>query len=132
MINKEDDFIKAYNKVCETIKGYMKSKTVEVCRKVATSPAPRFYISAEEALRHYSKWKKTGKLNFKKKSTEQMYLLIFKRYEAILERDGNLTFSYIAMSEALNSEAPCFYMNPDLAYLFYYKAMKHKRQRMKR
>ena len=132
MTQKEKDFLEAYNKCMKNIKRPVVMKVHEICRLVALSPAPRFYVSVEEALRQYRRYKRTGQIDFPRQSTRKMYMEIFRRYEEALEKCGASCFKFSIMNDILESQAPCFYMETSSAFKFYYRAMSHKRKSCRR
>ena len=129
---KEKDFLEAYDKMLRTIKRPLVMKTSDICKRVAENPAPRFYVSVDEALRQYRIFKRTGTLAFPRQSTRRMYAEIFRRYEEALEKYGSCSFKFSIMSQVIQSQAPCFYLEPCTAFKFYYRAMYHKRKRSKK
>jgi hypothetical protein len=60
-----------------------------------------------------------------------MYAEIFARVEKLIELSNGIMPRYAAMEIVLSQQAPCFYLNDTSAWLFYYNALKHKRQKPK-
>jgi hypothetical protein len=60
-----------------------------------------------------------------------MYAEIFARVEKLIELSNGIMPRYAAMEIVLAQKAPCFYLNDTSAWLFYYNACKHKRNKTK-
>lgn len=97
-----------------------------VCAQAALLPAPRFYITPKQALEQYRYYKKYGNLSSLNNLTRQMYLEIFDRFDNICKNKKD--FLYQCMQEVLNQQAPQFYINPDSAIAYYYRAINNQRK----
>lgn len=61
-----------------------------------------------------------------------MYAEIFARYEKLMEASGGMVYQYRMMELVLNQTAPSFYLSEESAPVFYYKAMRKKRNKHKK
>lgn len=91
------------------------------------SAAPQFYVTPKQALYAYNKYKRTGTISASSEITRQMYLCIFGKYDAALAAGNGADFKYSIMQDVLESAAPSFFINPSVAFVFYYRAMAYKR-----
>ncbi len=99
-----------------------------LCRTVAQSPAPQFYITPKQALEKYSLWEQTGRIEGESEYTRRMYQDIFTRFRARYAESGGIDFKYVIMQDVLEQPAPSFYINPNAALTFYYRAMAYRRR----
>lgn len=101
----------------------------KLCAVVSTSEAPQFYITPKQALEKYNEYKRTGTIAHCGSSevTRSMYKAIFERYEVASANSRGLDFKYSIMQDVLESPAPSFYISPNTAFAFYYRAMAYKR-----
>lgn len=128
---REKDFLKVFDETSKTLAAnHIVFKTVDICRMVANSTAPRFYVSLEQALYQYRLYRK-GKSYIRCEERRKMYAEIFTRYEKLMELSGGSAYQYNIMDIVLSQEAPSFYMSNQYAPLFYYKAMNKKRKKTK-
>lgn len=100
------------------------------CPLAAASVAPQFYLAPTHALEIYAQYKNTGTTEAKKGMTQQMYVELFKRYEQLLaENDSKNTHlsKYSIMQDAIETQAPSFFIEPSYAVNFYFRAMAYKR-----
>lgn len=98
-----------------------------LCKVVAQSPAPQFYISPKHALEKYNLYLQTGTIHTDCPYTRQMYLDIFTRFQSIYLQKNNIDFKYAIMQDVLDTPAPSFYINPSSALAFYYRSMAYRR-----
>lgn len=128
---KERDFLSVFY---ETLSEYQRLgvpiDTKSLCRIVAKQAAPCFYVSLEQALFQYGLYK-NGKSNIYSEIKRRMYAEIFARVEKLIEMSNGIMPRYAAMEIVLAQQAPCFYLNDTSAWLFYYNACRHKRQKTK-
>ena len=128
---KERDFLSAYY---ETLTEYQRHgvpiDTKSLCRIVANKAAPCFYVSIEQALFQYGLYK-NGKSNICNEVRRSMYAEIFARVEKLIKLSNGIMPRYAAMEIVLAQEAPCYYLNDDSSWRFYYKACKNKRKKHK-
>jgi hypothetical protein len=128
---KERDFLSVFY---ETLSEYQRLgvpiDTKSLCRIVAKQAAPCFYVSLEQALFQYGLYK-NGKSNICSEIKRRMYAEIFARVEKLIEMSNGIMPRYAAMEIVLAQQAPCFYLNDTSAWLFYYNACRHKRQKTK-
>lgn len=129
---KERDFLSVFY---ETLNEYQRLgvpiDTKSLCRIVAKQAAPCFYVSLEQALLQYGLYK-NGKSNICSEMKRSMYAEIFARVEKLIKMSNGIMPRYAAMEIVLAQKAPCFYLNDTSAWLFYYNACKHKRQKRKK
>jgi hypothetical protein len=95
---------------------------------VANSAAPCFYVTQEQALKQYRRYK-YGHSNIKNDVRRQMFAEIFVRFENLMKQ-ANM-YQYAAMDIVLNQPAPSFYFTDLSAIRFYYNAMEKKREKIK-
>ena len=122
---KQLHFIEAVQQLWDS-KTFTRANLSRICRRVATLSAPQFYITPKQALEQYNRYKHTGRIYCKNPHIRQMYIDIFERYEQQVS-NGDDDFKYIIMQNVLSEPAPSFYINPNNAMTFYYRAMKYKR-----
>lgn len=128
---KERDFLSAFYKALDEYQRLgVLIDTKSLCRIVAKKAAPCFYVSSEQALLQYGLYK-NGKSNICSETKRRMYAEIFARVEKLIELSNGIMPRYAAMEIVLAQEAPCFYLNDTSAWLFYYNACKHKRNKTK-
>lgn len=106
-------------------------KTTDICKVVAKTPAPCFYVSTEQALFQYWLYK-NGKSDIRNEVRRKMYAEIFVRFEDLMKRSGGSMYLYAAMEVILSQTAPCFYLNDSSAISFYYRAMEKKKEKSKK
>lgn len=127
---RQTHFVQAVDKLWKTAFASRPNLTY-LCRAVAQSPAPQFYVSPKHALEQYNLWLSTGTVRTACPYTRQMYLDIFTRFQARYDRQGGIDFKYSVMQDILEQPAPSFYINPSAARAFYYRALAEKRKRNK-
>lgn len=128
---KERDFLKAFDAVAKQYQVHgMTFKTVDICRMVANTAAPCFYVSLEQALLQYRLYRQ-GKSNIQNLVRRQMFAEIFVRFENLMKESNGGLFMCDAMNTVLEQPAPCFYLNDTSSVLFYYKARRKKRNRLR-
>lgn len=127
---RDNDFLNAY---LEAVKAnyYAGKRTSEICEMVANSSAPRYYVSAEEALHQYNVFKKTGFVEVKQESSVRMYLELFKKFEDVLSSARGEMTKIDAMTYAINTPASCFFLKPSFARVYIYRVMRRRRNRRK-
>lgn len=103
-------------------------KTTDVCKMVANTAAPCFYVSLEQALLQYRLYKQ-GKSNIRSDVRRQMFAVIFMRFESLMKSANGGLYKYAAMSSVLEQPAPSFYLTDTSSVLFYYNARKKKRKK---
>jgi hypothetical protein len=127
--HRQKDFLAVYDKsVKELVSLNIAFRTKDVCKLVAQSKAPRFYVSLEEALYQYRLYVR-GKSDIRCIERRKMYAEIFSRYEQLMIASGGVAYQYDIMSAVLMQPAPSFYLSDSSAISFYYKAMKEKRKK---
>lgn len=128
---READFLRIFDTM---VKSYRERnilfKTTDICKDVAKQPAPCFYVTTEQALHQYRLYRK-GQSNIKSIERRKMFAEIFTRFEYIMNMSQGSLYQYAAMDIVLSQEAPCFYLNDTSAVLFYYKARRNKRNKIK-
>ena len=103
-------------------------KMYEIINLAASHPAPRFYVSYENARRYVSELERGKELNLKVKHTIDMYKELHRRY-VLLRKErreaGVRRINYTLLEEIIDSPAPSFYASSDgLRWLFY----RHKKK----
>lgn len=101
----------------------------DICKMVAASPAPRFYIEPRKAVEHYKKYR-DGVSKIRHPMKRKMYAEIFARYEAIMSqisKNNRHYFRIIVFEQVLKQPAPCFYLEENSAVKYYYKILYEKR-----
>ncbi len=125
---RQQHFVEAVDRLWKA-KFISRPRLSYLCRTVAESPAPQFYITPKQALEQYNRWEQTGEIRCEGEQTRRMYLDIFTRFRARYAESGGIDFKYVVMQEVLEQPAPSFYINPSAALTFYYRAMAHRRSR---
>jgi hypothetical protein len=82
----------------------------KLVKKAMEFPAPRFYISYEEARRILSRMSRGVSVNIKRKEKKSMYQDLFNKFQEQRENGKSVP---AALLEAINSEAPEFYINKE-------------------
>lgn len=95
----------------------------DVCKIVAQKPAPKFYVSLEEALYQYRLYTK-GKSNIRRVERRKMYAEIFYKYEELMRQSQGKAHQYSIMSAVLEQPAASFYLADPVS--FYYRALRKK------
>jgi hypothetical protein len=108
---KEEDIRMAYKKAILSFGGRAPFiRKDRLVKKAMGFPAPRFYISYEEARRVMSRISKGAPVNIKRKEKRRMYQDLFNKFQ---EQRKNGKGAPAALLEAINSEAPEFYINKE-------------------
>lgn len=94
----------------------------DIFRKVACSPARRFYVSEQRAALVISQWRSSGKLAVASPLRRRMFEEIAGRADRIMHENPLTSFSD-AVFEAVNSPAPSFYITPGSARTLIYRAL---------
>lgn len=120
---RDTDFMETYHSV---IKRHAKKavfmKRDSLLQETIDSPAKRFYVSEEQAVRTISRMLRGETPGCKSPLKKKMYKEIFKRVVACaMECDDTLTD---IIYKVVNSEAPCFYIGLKTARILYYKLMR--------
>ena len=85
----------------------------DICRTVAETPCPRFWVSEERALIVVSElYKGRYVLDSMKPLTREMYIEIFRRVDSLRSENPN-TPLYDLVFQVVNSPAPKFYLTPE-------------------
>lgn len=93
-----------------------------IFRKVAESPASRFFVSEQRAYLVISQWRRTGHLPVSTPLRRRMFALISERVDEILGRNPDYSLQD-AVFDAVNSPAPSFFLTPGSARTLIYKAL---------
>lgn len=105
-------------------------KMEDIIAAAAAGPAPRFYVSFENARRFVSliiRGKKIPLLNKKKMA---MYEELAKKYIARrkqLREDGERYVNYVLLEEIIETPAPSFYADAETLRCLFYQYMRLKR-----
>lgn len=123
---RDKDFLDSYTNV---IKRYGKKapyiKRDDLLLETILSPAKRFYVSEEQALRTISKILKGQSVVFKNILKKKMYDEILRRVMEKWDRDKE-PLIYL-LCRIINEPAPRFYINLKSARILYYKLLTHKK-----
>lgn len=96
----------------------------QIFRNVSRSPAERFFVSEQRAMVVITHKKRTGEWTLTTPLRVQMFEEIEHRADALLE-SGAVDNYEDAVYEAVNSEAPCFYLTPRSCRTIIYEALKN-------
>ncbi len=99
----------------------------EVCSLAAASQAPQFYISTKQALIRYYAFKQSGIIDVEELN-QQQFSEIFRRFEQLMKKNKGLK-PYKCMAQVLRQPAPSFYINPNSALFYYYRAIKNRNKK---
>lgn len=109
MRNRE--LYKAYRHAIANTKAHISLR--EVCRTVANTPCPRFWVSEERASIVISNiYKGQYILDNMRPRTREMYMEIFRRVDNLRTTHPN-TPLYDLVFQVVNSPAPKFYLTPE-------------------
>lgn len=119
---RDRDFMDAYKSI---LKQYGENapfiKKEILIQETVAHPAKRFYVSPEQALRIISRLLKNQKVNFKNEVKKKMYLALLQKVRERLPSEHPLIY---IITEAIYTEAPCFYLTPGSASILYYQLIK--------
>ncbi len=93
----------------------------EMFRRAAETKTSRFWVSERRAAIVISSMLKGDRLEYMSPKRREMYYEIFKIFKKIRLRSPEMTI-YDAAYEAVNSEAPEFYLTPKSAKVLIYRA----------
>lgn len=105
-----------------------------ICKIIANSPAPRFYVGVSLAMLEYSRYKK-GISAIRRAEARKMYAEIFARYEQLVRiavASGQIVRKYETMRRVLEQEAPSFYYSDISALKTYYRFSQKRRNEKRR
>lgn len=120
--DRDNDFLESYVSVIKRYNGeapYQKRDTL--LSETILSPAKRFYVSEEQALRIVSRMLRGHVVTFKNSLKKLMYEEILNRVKKEL-RNGEKSLTLI-ISKVINQEAPRFYIDLKSARILYYKLL---------
>ncbi len=101
----------------------------KVCEYVALHMSARsYYVSAKHALSEYYRYLKTGSLAHLSSERREMFSSIFSRYRAKLDSIGNSRSHIDIMGDVVLECAPSFYIKPESAIFYYYRAIKQSKR----
>lgn len=94
-------------------------------RRIVNHPAKCFYVTAEEALKKYSKFKNTGELLCRNKECKEKYLEVFARFEKLMQEYYDFR-KLDVMHMVVSSPAPKFYIKHETARIILNRNIKKK------
>lgn len=94
-----------------------------IFRRISRSAAPRFFISESRAFTMIRHKKRSGSWEGVNKLRLSMLEEIERRTDQLMKADKTLTMEE-AVYEAVNSEAPCFYLTPGSIRTIIYETLK--------
>ncbi len=118
---KATDFAEVVFKV---MREHYEKKMGDVMKIAAAKPAPRFYVSFENARRFVSLLERGEKIPLRQKNTIAMYEELHRRFVALRRykrQHGVRRANYTLLEEIINQPAPSFYTDAEtLRCLFYW------------
>lgn len=96
-----------------------------IFRQTADAPASRFFVSEDRVLNVMRRRRASGSFGVCRGKRLLMYEELERRINSILAADPSFTL-YEAIFEAVNSQAPHFYLTPKSVRTILYNIMKHK------
>jgi hypothetical protein len=94
-------------------------------RRIVSHPAKCFYVTAEEALKKYAKYKQTGELRCRNKECREKYLEVFSRFEQKMHEYYDFR-KLDVMYMVVSSPAPKFYIKHETARIILNRNIKKK------
>ncbi len=94
----------------------------EIFRKVALSPAPRYYVSEQRAFLVINQWRSTGEMPVNSRLRRKMFEEIAGKADSLMKRNPEMSL-YDAVFDAVNSAATSFFLTPGSARTIIYKAL---------
>lgn len=123
---RDRDFLDSYTSV---IKRHGKEapyiKRDDLLLEAILSPAKRFYVSEEQALRTISKMLKGQTVVFKNNLKKKMYDELLKRVREKWDQDKEPLIYFLC--KIIYEPAPRFYINLKSARILYYKLLTRKK-----
>ena len=112
--------------LCATYRNIISEATYiylpDILRKVAESPASRFFVSEQRAYLVISQWRKSGVLSVTTPLRRRMFEDIWEIASDLMTQNQELSL-YDAVFEAVNSPAPSFYLTPGSTRTLIYRAL---------
>ena len=105
-------------------------KMGDIIAAAAAGPAPRFYVSFENARRFVSLIMRGKKIPLVNKDKMAMYEELAKKYIARrkqLRNDGERYVNYTLLEEIIETPAPSFYADAKTLRFLFYRYMRLKR-----
>lgn len=105
-------------------------KMGDIIKAAAAGPAPRFYVSFENARRFVSLIIRGREIPLANKEKMAMYEELAKKYIARrkqLREDGERYVNYTLLEEIIESPAPSFYTDVETLRCLFYQYMRLKR-----
>lgn len=118
----------------EAVFALMRERSMDKMRDIiaaaAAGPAPRFYVSFENARRFVSLIIRGQKIPLVNKDKMAMYEELAKKYIARrkqLRKDGERYVNYTSLEEIIETPAPSFYTDAETLRCLFYQYMRLKR-----
>lgn len=117
---KGQDLVNALHKAMSENPDKKIGELFEIARKM---PAPRFYITSENAMRFVSRLDRGLELPFKNDNKKRMYQELYNRLK---KKRGDKKGCYTLLEEIITSPAPEFYMDVETFKQVFYKTIRNK------
>ena len=100
----------------------------KIIEKAASTTAPRFFVSFENARRFVSMLVRKKRLPLVNKNKIEMYMELYKRYKRLRKEDANNpVIHYTALEKIIEEPAPSFYLDVETFRCLLYKALRERK-----
>lgn len=120
------------------LKAYMKQIAIsrsihlpDICKAVALSPAPRFWVSPMRAAIVISQIRRGDRLDNMRPTTRDMFMEIYRRAISLQAEHPDLTMLAIAR-KVVESPAPQWYLTPDTVKVLICRSRRMSRRHNRR
>lgn len=121
---KGEDVVNALFKAMSGNTGKKLFELFEIAQKM---PAPRFYVTFDNARRFVSMLDRGLDLPFKNENKKRMYQELHSRLKT---KRGDKEGCYTLLEEIITSPAPEFYMDAETFKQLFYKTIRSKRKKL--
>lgn len=115
----------------ETLKNCRKSDPFvsleNIIHRAASTKAPRFFVSFENARRFVSLLVRKKRLPLVNKNKIELYKELYRRYKRLCQNDSeNPVIHYTALEKIIEEPAPSFYLDTETFRCLLYKALRER------
>ncbi|MBQ5664094.1 MAG: hypothetical protein IIV19_06675, partial [Bacteroidaceae bacterium] len=99
----------------------------KVIEKAASTKAPRFFVSFENARRFVSMLVRNKRLPLVNKNKVELYKELFRRYKKQRQEDfTSRVINYTLLEKIIEEPAPSFYLDTETFRCLLYKALRER------